>query len=69
MPDGKISRIPALESVVTTCYQDGRERYIITRKLVGGDALYTLYEICGREYQRLGRGPSPIELEKKFQVW
>ena len=65
----KISKIPASETVALTCRKDGSDRYLITAKLLGGGIVYTIYEICKDWYCRLGKGPSPIELENKFHVW
>ena len=64
-----ISRIPASETVAVACGKDGADRYIITSKPLGGGTVYTLYEICGNAYRRLGKGPSPMEVEKKFRIW
>lgn len=65
----KISKIPASETVKLTCRKDGADRYIITSKLMGSGIVYTLYEVGENGYCRLGKGPSPLELENKFHVW
>lgn len=68
MPD-KVSKIPQSETVVTSCFKNGSMTYLITSKLVGGNVIYTLYESSGKEFTRLGKGPSPLALENKFQIW
>ena len=65
----KISKIPASETVKVTCRKNGADRYIITSKLMGGGIVYTLCEVVENGYCRLGKGPSPLELENKFHVW
>ena len=65
----KISKIPASETVKVACCKNGAEVYIITSKLMGGGIVYTLYEVVENGYCRLGKGPSPLELENKFHVW
>lgn len=68
MPD-KVSKIPQSETIITSCLQDGSITHIITSKLVGGNVIYTLYESSGGEFVRLGKGPSPLALEDKYQIW
>ena len=65
----KISRLPTSETIATTCVQNGQARFLITSKQIGSGFLYTLYEICGEEYVRIGKGSSPLELENKFHIW
>lgn len=65
----KISKIPASETVKVTCRKNGADRYIITSKLMGSGIVYTLYEVVENGYCRLGKGPSPLEMENKFHVW
>ncbi len=55
----KISKIPASETVKVACCKNGVDVYIITSKL----------EVVENGYCRLGKGPSPLELENKFHVW
>ena len=65
----KIPKIPESETVKVTCRKNGADRYIITSKLMGGGIVYTLCEVVENGYCRLGKGPSPLELENKFHVW
>lgn len=65
----KILKLPTSETIATTCVQNGQAKFLITSKQIGGGFLYTLYEICGKEFIRLGKGPSPLELENKFHIW
>lgn len=41
-------------------------KFIITSKIVR--EYYTLYEVVGEEFRKLGRARNPKELEEKFKV-
>lgn len=64
-----LNRLPPSEAVAVTCVKEGMPRFLITAKMLGGGTIYTLYEVCENGYQRLGKGPSPLELENKFHIW
>lgn len=63
-------KIPASEDQCVTYHADnGNELFVMTSKFVGGGTVYTLYKNTDGDYERLGRGPSPLELETKFHIW
>jgi len=66
---GDLCKLPPAETVVLTCIREGSPRFVITSKLLGGGTIYTLYEICGAQYRRLGKAPSPGALESTFHIW
>lgn len=66
---GDLCKLPPAETVVLTCIREGSPRFVITSKLLGGGTIYTLYELCGTQYRRLGKAPSPLTLESNFHIW
>lgn len=63
-------KIPATEERCVS-YYGGKEctmQFVMTSKYVGGGCIYTIYKVLDGDYERLGRGPSPLELESKFHI-
>lgn len=61
-------KIPSGEDRCVTYLAGGNELFVMTSKFVGGGTVYTLYKNTDGDYERLGRGPSPLELETKFHI-
>lgn len=61
-------RIPAGEVRCVTYLASGNELFVMTSKFVGGGIMYTLYENANGDYERLGRGTSPLELETNYHI-
>lgn len=60
-------KYPKGEEVCVTCYdKNGNKLFLITEKPLM--ELYFIYEFTGDGLVKLGKGKSPIELEKKFDV-
>lgn len=61
-------KIPATEQRCVSYYDGDEMRFVMTSKNIGEGYIYTLYRANGGEYERLGKGSSPLELESKFHV-
>ena len=60
-------KYPRGEDVCVTCYdKDSNPLFLITEKTL--QELYFIYEFTGDGLVKLGKGKSPSELEKKFNV-
>lgn len=60
-------KLPKNEELCTTYFGvDGKELFVMTRDLFG--ITYFLYEVIDDKIKKLGKAPSPIELEKKYSV-
>lgn len=59
--------IPKAESIVVTYWNtEGEKVAVLTQKQMDGSFL--LYEVSGKETNRLGKGNSPLALEEKYHI-
>ena len=59
--------IPKTERIVVTYWNtEGEKVAVLTQKQMDGSFL--LYEVSGREINRLGKGNSPLALEEKYHI-
>ena len=66
-PEQPEIKYPKGEDVcVTCCERGGKPKFLITHKPLVG--IYFIYEFTGDGLVKLGKGQSPSELEKKFDV-
>lgn len=56
---------PKGERVWKTHYEDGEIQYVVTTK-GNNREVYYLYRVKGNSFEKMGKSPSPIELEEKY---